>query len=103
MRKADLHVHSRHSEHPSEWFLQRIGAAESYADPEAVYAKAVTQGMDFVTLTDHNCVAGALVLQQAHPEQVFTGVETTTYFPEDGCKVHLLIYGLDERHPSACP
>ena len=98
MKKADLHVHSRYSEHPSEWFLQRVGAAESYTDPETVYAQATAQGMDFVTLTDHNCLAGALALQRAHPERVFTGVETTTYFPEDGCKVHLLIFGLDEDH-----
>lgn len=96
MKKADLHVHSRYSEHPSEWFLQRVGAAESYTAPETVYAQAIAQGMDFVTVTDHNCVAGALALQRAHPERVFTGVETTTYFPEDGCKIHILIYGLDE-------
>ncbi|HTU03872.1 MAG TPA: PHP domain-containing protein, partial [Candidatus Sulfotelmatobacter sp.] len=64
MRKADLHVHSRHSDHPSEWFLQRLGAAESYTDPETVYQAAIRQGMDFVTLTDHNCLAGALDLQR---------------------------------------
>lgn len=97
MKKADIHVHSKHSDHPSEWFLQRIGAAESYTDPEAVYDLAVREGMDFVTLTDHNCIKGALHLRKRYPDRVFTGVETTAYFPEDGCKVHVLIYGVDER------
>jgi glycosyltransferase involved in cell wall biosynthesis len=97
VKKADIHVHSKHSDHPSEWFLQRIGAAESYTDPETVYDLAIREGMDFVTLTDHNCIRGALHLKKRHPDRVFTGVETTAYFPEDGCKVHVLIYGLDER------
>lgn len=29
MARADLHCHSVYSEHPSEWFLQRLGAAGS--------------------------------------------------------------------------
>lgn len=36
MAKADHHVHSKFSNHPSEWFLQRIGASESYTDPEFI-------------------------------------------------------------------
>lgn len=98
MAKADLHVHSKHSEHPSEWFLQRIGAHESYTEPEFIYETAKSQGMDFVTITDHNRIDGALLLRERHPADVFTGVETTAYFPEDGCKVHVLIYGLEAEH-----
>ena len=96
MIKADLHVHSRCSEHPSDWFLKRIGAAESYTDPETLYRNAKEQGMDLVTITDHNRIQGALELQSAHPKDVITGVESTAYFPEDGCKVHVLVYGLTE-------
>ena len=44
MIQADLHVHSRHSRHPSEWFLQRIGAQESYTDVEDVYRMAKARG-----------------------------------------------------------
>jgi glycosyltransferase involved in cell wall biosynthesis/predicted metal-dependent phosphoesterase TrpH len=51
--------------------------------------------MDFVTITDHNQIEGALVLKERYPHEVLTGMESTTYFPEDGCKVHVLIYGLD--------
>lgn len=96
MAKVDMHVHSSYSERPSEWFLQRLGTRESYTDPEAIYREALRQGMDFVTITDHNTIEGALLLKERYPERVFTGLEATTYFPDTGCKVHLLIYGLDQ-------
>jgi hypothetical protein len=97
MAKVDLHVHSLYSARPSEWFLQRLGTRESYTDPETIYCEALKQGMDFVTITDHNTIEGALILKERHPDRVFTGVEATTYFPETGCKVHLLVYGLNEE------
>jgi predicted metal-dependent phosphoesterase TrpH len=96
MVRIDLHLHSKYSEHPSEWFLQRIGAKESYTDPEEIYALAKQRGMDFVTITDHNRIEGALYLRERYPDETILGVETTTYFPEDGCKVHILLYGFDE-------
>lgn len=95
MAKADLHVHSKYSEHPSEWFLQRLGAKESYTEPEHIFQSARARGMDFVTITDHNRVEGSLLIAQKYPAEAFSGAEFTTYFPEDGCKVHLLVYGLD--------
>ncbi len=93
MAKADLHVHSKYSDRPSEWFLQKIGAGESYTEPETIYQVAKERGMSFVTITDHNNVAGSLQLAEKY-DDAFTGVEATTYFPEDNCKVHLLIFGL---------
>ncbi len=97
MAKVDLHVHSKYSNHPSEWFLQRLGASESYTDPETVYKLARKRGMDFVTVTDHNRIKASLELVKNHPKQCFSGVESTAYFPEDSCKVHVLIYGLDRE------
>ena len=94
MVKVDLHVHSKYSNHPSEWFLQRLGASESYTEPEALYQMARKRGMDFVTVTDHNCIRASLELVEKYPDHCFTGVEVTTYFPEDGCKIHVLVYGL---------
>ncbi len=91
---ADLHLHSRYSKHPSEWFLQRIGAAESYTDVDEVYRQAKARGMSAVTLTDHNTIEGALELHKAHPDDTFVSVEATAYFPEDGCKVHVLAYDI---------
>jgi predicted metal-dependent phosphoesterase TrpH len=65
MARVDLHVHSCFSEHPSEWFLKRIGARESYTPIEDVYRQAKSRGMSFVTLTDHNTIDGALQLKSA--------------------------------------
>jgi glycosyltransferase involved in cell wall biosynthesis len=100
MIRADLHTHSKYSEHPSEWFLQRLGAQESYVEPEFIYKAAKGRGMDLVTITDHNRIEGSVILNGLHPEDTFTGVESTVYFPEDDCKVHILVYGLTERHYS---
>jgi len=95
MAKVDLHVHSKYSSRPSEWFLQKLGAAESYTEPEDIYRILRKKGMDFVTITDHNQIGGALALKKMYPEKVIVGMEATTYFPENGCKIHVLIYGLN--------
>ncbi len=97
MQRADLHCHSLYSEHPSEWFLQRLGAKESYTDPLFVYKRCKEMGMDYVTLTDHNKIDGALLLKEKYPEDVFISVEATAYFPEDGCKVHILLFDITEE------
>lgn len=92
--RADLHVHSKYSDRPTEWVLRRIGAPECYTEPEKVYEIAKRRGMQFVTLTDHNSICGALEI--AHLKDVFIGNEITTYFPEDGCKVHVLSWNISE-------
>jgi len=96
MTKADIHIHSCFSDRPSEWFLQRLGTRESYTKPEKVYSEAKRRGMTWVTITDHNEIAASILLKEKYPDEVFTGVEVTTYFPENGCKIHVLVYGLNE-------
>lgn len=93
--KADLHVHSKYSTRPSEWFLRRIGCAESYTDPLLLYEIAMKRGMDLVTITDHNTLSGSLEI--AHLDNTFISEEITTYFPEDGCKLHVVAYGITEN------
>jgi glycosyltransferase involved in cell wall biosynthesis len=93
--KIDLHVHSKYSDRPSEWFLRRIGAPECFVEPQAIYDRALAHGMDFVTISDHNSIQGALDI--AHLPGTLISVEITTYFPEDACKIHCLATGLDER------
>lgn len=92
--RADLHVHSKCSDRPSEWFLRRVGAPECFTEPLEVYRRAKARGMDFVTVADHNCIAGALEI--AHLPDTFLANEVTTYFPEDGCKIHCLVVGISE-------
>lgn len=92
--RADLHVHSKYSNRPSEWLLQRLGVPECYTEPAEVYDLCRKNGMDFVTITDHNSIEGPLEI--AHLPNTFVSNEVTTYFPEDGCKVHVLVFGINE-------
>lgn len=97
--KADLHVHSKYSDRPSDWFLRRIGAPECFVEPIELYEAARRHGMDFVTVADHNSIAGSLEI--AHLPGTFLSAEVTTYFPEDGCKLHCLVTGITERQFAA--
>ncbi len=51
--------------------------------------------MDFFTISDHNCIDGALEI--AHLPNTFISAELTTYFPEDGCKIHCLVQNITEN------
>ena len=77
--------------------MERWSIAESYSDPFFIYNKAMDAGMGRVTITDHNRFEGCLMLKERYGDKVITGIESTAHFPEDGCKVHILIYGIDER------
>lgn len=94
MIRADLHVHSEASKRPSEWFLQKVGARESYTRIDTLYDTAKARGMDFVTVTDHNTIEGALELVEKYPGDTFISSEITTYFPENRCKIHVLVYDI---------
>jgi hypothetical protein len=50
--------------------------------------------MDFVSISDHNKIDGALEI--ADLPGVFLSSEITTYFPENGAKLHVLVSGIDE-------
>ena len=58
--KSDLHVHSKYSNRPKQWFLRRIGAPESFFEPLDIYKCCKEAGMDYVTITDHNTIKGSL-------------------------------------------
>ncbi len=92
--RADLHCHSKFSDQPEEWLLRRLGAHESYTEPRTLYDLARRRGMDLVTITDHSDIRGALEI--AHLPGAFLSAEITATFPEDGCRVHILAYGITE-------
>lgn len=94
MMRADLHLHSRYSDRPAEWLFRRFDFPDSYSDPRTLLAQLRAAGMDFFTLTDHNRIDGCLEI--AGEPGVFLSEEVTTYFPEDRCKVHLLVWNLTE-------
>ena len=95
--RVDLHLHSRASGATTSWWVKGLGpdveVQESYTPPEESYRMAKKAGMDFVTLTDHETIDGALAL--LHHADFFVGEEVSTFFPEDGNQVDVLVYGLD--------
>src|SRR5271155_1255860 len=93
MLRVDLQLHSRFSDRPTEWILRRLGMPQSYSEPETLYRKLDAAGMTFKTITDHNRLDGGKAI--AHYPDVFLSEEVTTYFP-DGCKIHLLVWNLNE-------
>jgi hypothetical protein len=64
-------------------------------EPLDLYRICRERGMDLVTISDHNTLAGALEI--AHLPGTFLSAEVTTYFPEDGCKIHCLVTGVTEE------
>ncbi len=95
-RRADLHCHSDASNKTGEAALNAIGCPESFSPPSIVYEQARNRGMDFATLTDHDTIDGALRI--AHLPDVLVGEELTCWFPEDHCKMHVLVYGINPAH-----
>lgn len=93
--KIDMHLHSKHSKRPSQWVLQKIGCPESFSPPEMLRRLTARLGMDGFTITDHNTIDGCLEI--AHMPGTFISEEVTTYFPEDGCKLHVLVYNINEN------
>ncbi len=94
LARIDLHVHSRHSRRPTQWVLKKLGCPESFTEPLDLYRLARKRGMTHVTITDHNSISGALEI--AHLPDTFVSEEVTSYFPQDKCKVHVLVYNIDE-------
>ncbi len=48
--------------------------------------------MDFVTITDHDTIDGGLQLLEF--PGTFLSEQLTTFFPQDSCKIHLLVWGI---------
>jgi glycosyltransferase involved in cell wall biosynthesis len=92
--RIDLHVHSKHSKRPSQWILKKIDCPESFTEPLQLYEIARRRGMTHVTITDHNTIDGALEI--THLPGTFVSEEVTSYFPQDGCKLHVLALDINE-------
>jgi glycosyltransferase involved in cell wall biosynthesis len=93
--RVDLHCHSLASNRPSDAILRSLNCPESYSEPAAVYAQAKARGMSFVTITDHDTIDG--VRQIADRKDVIVGEELSCRFPEDGCMMHVVVWGLTEE------
>jgi glycosyltransferase involved in cell wall biosynthesis len=94
MKRCDLHLHSKFSDRSEDWIFRRFGFPDSYTDPGEIYTLARAAGMDFVTITDHDTIDGCLALTSY--KDTFISEQVTTHFPQDPCKVSLLVWGLSE-------
>ena len=96
-RRIDMHCHSEASNRAQEVMLNAISCPECFSRPMEVYAQAKNRGMDFVTITDHDSIEGVLTISD-RPD-VLVGEELTCWFPEDDCKMHILMWGItSEQH-----
>jgi glycosyltransferase involved in cell wall biosynthesis/predicted metal-dependent phosphoesterase TrpH len=90
--RADLHVHSTASQVSRLGVQRALGLPECATPPDEVYELAKRRGMDFVTITDHDTIAGALELSD-RPD-AFVSEELTVGFAGEPQQVHVLCYGI---------
>src|SRR5438552_821178 len=94
MSRCDLHIHSKFSARSEEWLFRRFDFPDSCTETIALYEQLRAGGMDFVTITDHDSIDGCLAItDRLH---IFVSEQVTTYFPQDPCKVHLLVWRITE-------
>ena len=80
--------------------MRFVHPRDSYVRPEEAYRRALDAGMDFVAITDHDSVEGALRLLEepgVDTSRVIVGEEVECTFPETGQWVHVNVLGLGEE------
>ena len=90
--RADLHVHSTASELSKLGIQRSLHLPECATAPDEVYELAKRRGMDFVTITDHDTIDGALAIQGL--PGTFVSEELTAWFKGEPQAVHVLCYGI---------
>jgi glycosyltransferase involved in cell wall biosynthesis/predicted metal-dependent phosphoesterase TrpH len=90
--RVDMHCHSTASQLSRLGVQRSLGLPECATPPAEVYALAKRRGMDFVTITDHDTIAGCLELQD-RPD-CFVSEELTARFAGEPQAVHVLCYGI---------
>jgi glycosyltransferase involved in cell wall biosynthesis/predicted metal-dependent phosphoesterase TrpH len=90
--RVDLHCHSTASELSKLGVQRAIGLPECATPPREVYELAKRRGMDFVTITDHDTIAGCLEI--AGEPDVFVSEELTAWFRGEPQAVHVLCFGI---------
>ncbi|HEV7805260.1 MAG TPA: glycosyltransferase [Solirubrobacteraceae bacterium] len=91
--RVDLHCHSTASAVSKLGVQRALGLPECATPPEEVYELAKRRGMDFVTITDHDTIDGALELAARH-DDAFVSEELTAWFRGEPQAVHILCWGI---------
>jgi glycosyltransferase involved in cell wall biosynthesis/predicted metal-dependent phosphoesterase TrpH len=90
--RVDLHCHSTASEVAKLGVQRALALPECATSPQEVYELAKQRGMDFVTITDHDTIDGALELD-GRPD-TFISEELTAWFRGEPQAVHVLCFGI---------
>jgi predicted metal-dependent phosphoesterase TrpH len=98
--RADMHVHSTASQLSKLGIQNSLHLPECATPPDEVYTLAKRRGMDFVTITDHDTIDGALTLN--HLPDTFISEELTAWFKGEPQAVHVLCYGIRPAITSGC-
>jgi glycosyltransferase involved in cell wall biosynthesis/predicted metal-dependent phosphoesterase TrpH len=91
--KTDMHCHSTASAVSKLGVQRSLGLPECATPPQEVYELAKRRGMDFVTITDHDTIDGALEIAERY-DDAFVSVELTAWFRGEPQAVHVLAYGI---------
>lgn len=94
--KIDLHCHTTFSDELIRYLPGLV--YHPTLEPEESYDLAKARGMDFVTITDHDTIAGcqALIDRRGELPDFIFGEEVSVRFPEDGTVVHINVFDHDE-------
>lgn len=97
--RADLHCHSTASQVSKLGVQRALGLPECATPSEEVYELAKRRGMDFVTITDHDTIDGAVEIADRY-DDAFVSEELTARFRGEPQAVHVLCLGItpDEHH-----
>src|SRR6201996_5865102 len=90
--RVDMHCHSTASQLSRLGVQRSLGLPECATPPQEVYELAKKRGMDFVTISDHDTIAGALEID--HLPDTFVSEELTVSFAGEPQAVHVLCYGI---------
>ncbi len=91
--RVDLHCHSTASAVSKLGVQRALGLPECATPPQEVYDLAKRRGMDFVTITDHDTIDGALQIA-ARYEDAFVSEELTAWFRGEQQAVHIHVWGI---------
>jgi glycosyltransferase involved in cell wall biosynthesis/predicted metal-dependent phosphoesterase TrpH len=91
--RADLHCHSRASAQSRLGVQRAVGIPECATPAHEVYALAKRRGMDFVTITDHDTIDGALSIAD-RPDTFVSEELTASFRGEAHTAVHVLCWGI---------
>jgi glycosyltransferase involved in cell wall biosynthesis/predicted metal-dependent phosphoesterase TrpH len=91
--RVDLHCHSTASVVSKLGVQRALGLPECATPPADVYELAKRRGMDFVTITDHDTIDGALEIAGRF-DDAFVSEELTAWFRDEPQAVHVLCWGI---------